>query len=99
MLLSLSLFMSHLVLHLMVKCQMLLHLCPKGGSVSTERTDHVAPLPLLTVLDVFSQRGSSLEHPVAERTNLLGPRCIWSPEREVTFSFVKHTVSIHSSIF
>lgn len=64
---------SHLVLHLIVKCQVLLHLRPMGGSVSTEWTDHVAPLPLLTVLDVFPQSGSSLIHPVAERTNLLVP--------------------------
>lgn len=73
--------MSYLVLHLVVKCQVLLHLCPKGGSVSTERTDHVAPLPLLTVLDVVPKRSSSLIHPVAEWTGLLGPSCIWSPER------------------
>ena len=52
-----------------------------GGSVSTEWTHHVPPLPLLTVLEMFPQSGSSLIHPVAERTNLLVPRCIWSPER------------------
>lgn len=67
---------SHLVLHLVVQCQVPLHLCPKGGSVSTERTDHVAPLPLLTVLDVVPQRGSSLIHPVAEWTGLLAPLCV-----------------------
>lgn len=84
---SCFLSMSHLVLHLVVKCQVPLHLCPKGGSVSTERTNHVAPLPFLTVLDVVPQRGSSLVHPVTERTGLLTPPCIWSThiQREVTF--------------
>lgn len=67
---------SHLILHLVVKSQVPLHLCPKGGSISTERTDHVAPLSLLTVLDVVPQGGSSLIQPVAEWTGLLGPPCI-----------------------
>lgn len=73
---SRCLCVSHLVLHLVMKSQVLLHLCPKGGSVSTERTDHVAPLPLLTVLDVVPQRGSTLVHHLAERTGLLAPPCI-----------------------
>lgn len=79
--LSPAFFLSHLVLHLVVNCQVPLHLCPKGGSVSTVWTDHVAPFPLLTVLDVVPQRGSSLVHSVAERTSLLGFACTWRPER------------------
>lgn len=77
-----SLFQSHLVLHLIVKRQVPLHLSSMGGRVPTVGADHVAPLPLLTVLDVVPQRGSSLIHPLAERTSLLGSTCIWSPERK-----------------
>lgn len=66
----------HLFLYLVVKCEVLLHLRPKGGSVSTERTDHVGPLPILTVFDVVPQRGSSLIHSVAKWTGLLCPACI-----------------------